>query len=116
MVTIQREKYYIHIPAPSRLDLHDTKVVQRAIEDAIINEVRDCITDFNETHGPPQVIRLASSDFSSLKEAIQRESGKDWISSSDLTFGGIPVKATCKSGRGPIVLDSIFDEDAEEEE
>jgi len=114
---ITREKYDIPIVAPVGLDLHNTKVVQRYIEDHIAGLIRTRVADFTRKYDEsPKVIRLASSDFASLKDAIQREMDKDWMSSANLTLDGIKVKQTCLAGRQMVVLDSELDEDVEEDE
>jgi hypothetical protein len=113
---ITREKYNIQIVAPSDMDLHNTKMVSDYIQAHIAGEVRDCVEDFTKDHGTPMVVRLASSDFSDLKEAITKENGSTYIYSKDLKIDGIRVKATCQSGRGPVVLDSEYDDETEDEE
>jgi hypothetical protein len=113
---ITREKYNIAIMAPSDMDLHNTKMVSNYIQAHIAGEVRNCIQNFTNDHGNPMVVRLASSDFQSLKDAITEEDGVGYISSSDLKIDGVRVKATCQSGRGPVVLDSEYDDETEEEE
>lgn len=114
---IQREKYNIHIMAPRDMDLHDTKLVQNYIRDHIADRIRECCLDFVNNYGDkPKVIRLASADFMSLKDAIQIELSKDWISSTNLTLDDIKVKQTCMSGRAQVILDSELDEEVEDEE
>ena len=113
---ITREKYNIAIMAPSDMDLHNPKMVSDYTQAHIASEVRDCIEDFTGDHGKPMVVRLASNDFSDLKEAITKETDGTYIYPKDLKIDGIRVKATCQSGRGPVVLDSEYDDDAEEDE
>ena len=113
---ITREKYNIAIMAPSDMDLHNTKQVSDYIQAHIASEVRDCIEDFTGDHGKPMVVRLASCDFLDLKEAITKETDGTYIYSKDLKIDGIRVKVTCQSGRGPVVLDSEYDDNAEEDE
>jgi hypothetical protein len=114
-----KEIYEITIIA-TQIDLHDTANVKRYIEDHIANAVRQKMNDFRGKYGTnPQVIRLASSDFDSMKEAMQREQEKSWITGKDLKIDGIQVEATCRSGRGKVVMEfweGIQDDEPETDE
>lgn len=111
-----KEIYEIQIVA-TNIDLHDTASVKRYIEDHIANAIRQKMNDFRGKYvASPQVIRLASSDFDSLKEAVQREQDISWINGRDLKLDNVPVEASCKSGRGKVVMEfwKDFQEDDSE--